>query len=531
MWQLTPLRQMHRWRSTLVRLRSFSIASRFASLVPLLVVSGCGVFFPSGEQAQPPTSTGAIIHAVRADSVGYISNREKRVTIVLPAGMTSLQDTTAEVRDASTDDVVWSCTVTGPMNDATTGTTVYVGDFTPFMSPGNYYIAVPGLTTSNGAAQSVTFPIKADAFRGVLVHAMLGPLRPALRTAASTSTLDGSHWTHGACHTQDASQKFLDGVLMDTIKPSLHGWHDAGDYGKYTTNGAFTVGMMLQAFERFQPLLSALTLPIPETAGGIPDYLDEVKWELDWLLTTQIDDGSVAFKVTALSFESLTVMPEQDGSRRYYTPISTVGHRRLRGRAGAGRARLPAVRPDLADSYLAAARKAYDFPEGERLDQARPDHVQHRRLRRRTAATPTTAPGPPPRCGRRRARTPFLADFEGATKTPKPIADNFDWDNVQNLGVFTYLLSARPGRDQTMVDTMTASMLASADALATRADAAPFGRSISSYWWGSNGAIARTSMNLSVAAVLSPTMRRATWTRSRRSWITCWAATSTIARR
>ena len=80
------------------------------------------------------------------------------MTIVLPAGMTSLPDTTAEVRDASTDNVVWSCTVTGPMTDATTGTTVYVGDFTPFTTPGSYYIAVPGLTTSNGAAQSAHVP-------------------------------------------------------------------------------------------------------------------------------------------------------------------------------------------------------------------------------------------------------------------------------------------------------------------------------------------------------------------------------------
>jgi len=486
----------------LVRLSSFSKDCRFASLVSLLVLSGCGVFFPSGEQAQPPTSTGLIIHAVRADSVGYISNREKRVTIVLPAGMTSLQDTTAEVRDAATGDVVWSCTVSGPMNDATTGTTVYVGDFTPFTSPGNYYIAVPGLTTSNGAAQSVTFPIKDDAFRGVLVHAMMGLFGQRCGSSVNIN-LDGSHWTHGACHTQDASQKFLDGVLMDTIKPSLHGWHDAGDYGKYTTNGAFTVGMMLQAFERFAPLLSAMTLPIPETGGAIPDYLDEVKWELDWLLTTQIDDGSVAFKVTALNFESLTVLPEQDGSRRYYTPISTSATADFAAVfAQAARVYQP-YDADLAASYLAAARKAYDFLKANGL--IKPD------------LTMFSTGGYDGNSGDSDNRTwaaaemwettgedAFLADFEGATKTPKPIADNFDWDNVQNLGVFTYLLSARAGRDQTMVDTMTASMLASANALASRADAAPFGRSISGYWWGSNGAIARTSMNLSVAAVLSP---------------------------
>ena len=483
--------------------RSFSVGSRFASLVPLLVVSGCGVFFPSGEKAQPPTSTGLVIHAVRADSVGYVSNREKRVTIVLPAGMTSLSDTTAEVRDADTDTVVWSCTVTGPMTDSTTGATVYVGDFSPFTSPGNYYIAVPGLQTSSGAAQSATFPIAPDVFRTVLVHAMVGLYGQRCGSGVNIN-LDSQHWAHGICHTQDASQKYLDGVLMDTIRPSLHGWHDAGDYGKYTTNGAFTVGMMLQAFEHFQPMLSKLTLPIPETAGEFPDYLDEVKWELDWLLTTQIDDGSVAFKVTAMNFESLTVMPEQDGSRRFYTPISTSATADFAAvMAQASRIYRP-YNADLADSYLVAARKAYDFLKANGL--IKPD------------LTMFSTGGYDGNSGDTDNRTwaaaemwettgedVFLADFEGTTKMPKAIADNFDWDNVQNLGVFTYLLSARAGRDQGMVDAMTTAMLASADALASRADAAPFGRSLANYWWGSNGAIARTSMNLWVAGVLSPT--------------------------
>src|SRR6185503_5326478 len=123
------------------------------------------------------------------------------------------------------------------------------------------------------------------------------------------------------------SQKFLPSIMMDTIKPSLAGWHDAGDYGKYVTNGAFTVGMMLQAFERFQPTLSALELPIPEKGGALPDFLDEVKWELDWLLTTQGEDGSVSFKVTA------HLHGHQHG-----------GDRRLRGGVRPGRAHLPAVR-------------------------------------------------------------------------------------------------------------------------------------------------------------------------------------------
>ena len=70
-------------------------------------------------------------HPVRVDTIGYINDRAKRATIVLPTGVTTLSDTTAEVRAAADDSVVWTCTVTGPMNDGTTGATVYIADFTP----------------------------------------------------------------------------------------------------------------------------------------------------------------------------------------------------------------------------------------------------------------------------------------------------------------------------------------------------------------------------------------------------------------
>ena len=82
---------------------------------------------------------------MRANSVGYLKDRVKTVTIVLPADMTSLSDTTADVRAAANDTVVWSCTVTGPMTDEATGSTVYIGDFTPFDASGDYYISLPGL--------------------------------------------------------------------------------------------------------------------------------------------------------------------------------------------------------------------------------------------------------------------------------------------------------------------------------------------------------------------------------------------------
>jgi endoglucanase len=489
----------------LPRPRSFvSVVSSLVSLGSALVLSGCSVLFPSSSDPPPPPpppTGGWMIHPVRADSVGYLVGRAKRVTIVLPEGMDQLPEAAADVRTAGSETVVWSCTLQGPFKDSGTNATYYVGDFTPFDTPGSYFIAVPSLTTANGIAKSVTFPIGTDVFRTVLTRSMIGLYGQRCGMAVDIQ-LDGQFWSHGVCHENDASQKFLNNVMTDTIKPSLRGWHDAGDYGKYTTNGAFTAGMMLAAFEHFQPALSTLTLPIPETGGTLPDYLDEVKWQLDWLLSTIGEDGSVAFKVTATSFEGF-VMPEGDGSRRYYTPISTsAGANVAAVLAQASRIYRP-FDATLADEYLEAARRAYAFVKAAGAT-IRPDLTQFstggydgnsgdadNRLWAAAELWETT--GEPS----------FLTDFEtgGAAKT---VADNFDWDNVGNLGVFTYLLSTRTGRDQAVLDSATASAIASANAIATRADTAAFGRAINNFWWGSNGAVARSAMNLWVGSVLSP---------------------------
>ena len=226
----------------------------------------------------------------------------------------------AEVRNASTDAVVWPCDLVGPKTDPDTGVVYYIADFTAYAESGEFYVAVPGLVENGKAARSAKFRIAPDVFRDALTRAMIGFYGQRCGTAVSI-TLDGNTWSHKICHQQDGFQDHLpDALKTSTPKPSLRGWHDAGDYGKYTTNGAFAVGMMLMAWERFPATLGALSLPIPEHGGAIPDYLDEIKWQLDWLLTTQFPDGSVSFKVTAQNFEP-NVLPEDDGARRS-TPTS-----------------------------------------------------------------------------------------------------------------------------------------------------------------------------------------------------------------
>ena len=78
------------------------------------------------------------------------------------------------------------------------------------------------------------------------------------------------------------------------------GWYDAGDHGKYVVNGGISVYQLLNTYER--PLTTGArsadpgalddgTLAVPERGNGVPDMLDEARWELEWMLTMQVPAG------------------------------------------------------------------------------------------------------------------------------------------------------------------------------------------------------------------------------------------------
>ena len=59
------------------------------------------------------------------------------------------------------------------------------------------------------------------------------------------------------------------------------GWFDAGDYNKYVNFAYEPIHDMLMAYIE-RPEIWTDDYNIPESGNGIPDMLDEVKWELDW---------------------------------------------------------------------------------------------------------------------------------------------------------------------------------------------------------------------------------------------------------
>ena len=88
------------------------------------------------------------------------------------------------------------------------------------------------------------------------------------------------------------------------------GWHDAGDYGRYVVAGAKTVQDLMLAYEDYG--IANDDMNIPESGNGVPDILDEARYELDWMLKMQEpSNGGVYHKVSGLNFPE-TVMPEEE---------------------------------------------------------------------------------------------------------------------------------------------------------------------------------------------------------------------------
>jgi endoglucanase len=461
---------------------------------------GCGTLFPS----PPAPKAKAEKHAIRLNSFGYLPESPKVATVIAPGGMLF------NVRSAADDSVVWNSGMGATMTDELTGDTLFQADFTEFCSTGSFYLEVPDL------GRSPTFTVGTNVYSDLLTRSMIGMYGQRCGTDVHI-TLDGETWGHAACHQHDGLLKYLTGE--DGGKLSNGGWHDAGDYGKYTTNGAFSAGMMLAAWDQFQPVVSTLSLPIPEHGGALPDFLAEVKWELDWLLTIPSPDGlgGVPHKLTALSFEGF-IMPEVDTSLRYFTPVGTAATADFVAvMAQAARIYQP-YDADFAARCLAAARLSYGFLQTNVCP------------RMPGLAETVTCPAVPstPQFGtggygdsndndertwaaaemwETTGETDFLTDFESrASKGQNPIQATFDWGTVGNLGMFTYLLSKRDGRNPDLVTSLQTSLNTTANTLVSLAAANTYGRPIG-YYWGANGAVARSAMNLAVANALTPDPR------------------------
>ncbi|WP_431330302.1 glycoside hydrolase family 9 protein [Streptomyces sp. IPPR8] len=149
------------------------------------------------------------------------------------------------------------------------------------------------------------------------------------------------------------------------------GWYDAGDHGKYVVNGGISTWELLSTYERSlhartgEPSqLGDGTLAIPESGNKVPDILDEVRWELDFLLKMQVPQGQplagmAHHKIHDEAWTGLPLLPGDDPQKRELHPPTTAATLNLAATAAqAARLYRPYDR-EFAAKALDAARTAW----------------------------------------------------------------------------------------------------------------------------------------------------------------------------
>jgi endoglucanase len=470
---------------------SFWAARQLACGQILLILSiagsgGVGLAAETSPSARAET-------AVALNSVGYLPDSAKVATI---RGVSAGEFV---VRESESGKEVLRGRIERRAAAADGRQVLATADFSALSRDGNYRIKISGLN------ESPEFSISQDIFNWPFYCSARAMY--LWRCGCGVKGQFGKEmFQHGVCHAQDALLDHVGGPLGDR-KDGRGGWHDAGDYNKYTVNGAFTVGMMLKAWEHHEARLATLTLDIPESKNSLPDFLDEARWELEWLLKMQAGDGRAYHKLSTIEFGGF-ILPDKETAPRYFSPWSSAGTADLAAVMAQAARIYRRFDPEFAGRCLAAAEKSYRFLDAHPEDQ-RPDLTAFKtgpydapdeddRIWAAAELWETTGDAKYLKNLERR-----LGSLKGNSSSPTVEAD-WDWGNVRNLGVFTYILSKRPGREPSLLDRVRKDTTRVADAIAATTEKEPFGRTLgSTYYWGCNGTIVRQAMNLYVAGRLA----------------------------
>lgn len=271
----------------------------------------------------------AIDNHIKVDQFGYRSTDQKIAVISNPIiGYNNSSPFTPgnnyQIRKWSDDAIVFSgapVAWNGGATQAQSGDKVWWFDFSSVTAAGTYYVF--DVSKNVGSYQ---FEINDNVYLNTLKQAMRVFYYQRCGTPKS-APYAGAGWTDAACHIgnlQDLDCRLYNNNVPSTSKNLSGGWHDAGDYNKYVNFTFEPMIDLLLGYKENASMWSTLDLNIPESGNGIPDILNEVKYELDWLLKMQTatGNGSVLSIVGVTNFGAGNP-PSADHNQRFYGPAST----------------------------------------------------------------------------------------------------------------------------------------------------------------------------------------------------------------
>jgi hypothetical protein len=342
--------------------------------------------------------------AIHVNQEGYVPSFPKKAMVGYYLGDMGEMPVTATaftLIDVSTNAAVFQGSLT-LRQDAGYNTTplpyqqVFVADFSSFTTPGEYQIQIAGMGTS------LPFLINDGIAMAWVRTYALGMYEQRSGTAVG---LPYTRFAHSADHTAPASVPVPDTspafaftwscirsytsqvtpsspplqspqsapaltsnetslypfVNTGTIDVSGGHW-DAGDYSKYTENSAQLIHELVFAVDNVPGVAALDNMGIPESGDGIPDALQEAKWEADFLLKMQDADGGFYFLVYPTTEEYENALPQNGQAQVVWPKTTSVTAAATAAMAEAGSS--PAMKkfyPSQAAAYLAASQKGWAF--------------------------------------------------------------------------------------------------------------------------------------------------------------------------
>lgn len=407
------------------------------------------------------------------------------------------------IKRASDNETVYANWIGAARADSNSGDTVRQMDFGDLRDPGKYYIEIPN------AGRSYTFEISDDVYKRPWYLSMRSFYGQRCGTAVDMGP-EFPGFRYEECHRR-GSWHASSGQQGE--RQSSFGWHDAGDYGRYVVNSGITSGTLLWAFEHYGRRIGNISLNIPESQNSVPDILDEIKWNLDWMLTMQDSDGGVWHKQTSANFPGF-VLPHRDttvslvtgtGSDPYKSTCATADLAAVMGIAA--RVFAP-YDPEYAARTLASAILAWSWaeanpnvifrnPTGVSTGEYGDGNCGDERLWAAAELWRTT--------GESRFHDAFLArygSFMNAIRTNGPPG----WGGVGALGLWTYALSGREDINTEVRDRIREATLRTGRLIAERTMANPYRTSMTSgdFYWGSSSVALNYSLHMLIADRMEP---------------------------
>lgn len=478
-------------------------------------VFGIGMFYELGNTDLPEASThptGVVVTApprVSVNQVGYFAGMPHYGMLANQGGFA----TSWVLIDDVTGEMVYAASTGPAIEDAASGDTIQVADFSSFNTPGTYRLMINNAVS---APFTIGLPIyqdlAIDAARYFYLSRSGVELLPEY--AGEDYARPAGHLTDDnvTCYRgTDADGRTWDGC--DYVLDAAGGWYDAGDYGKYVVNGGISVWTLLNLYEWLPDAYPDGSLNIPESGNGVPDILDEARWQMEWLLSMQIPQGHpqagmAHHKLHDLEWETIPLLPPTEfdnnnafnsGNGRYLYPPSTAATYNLAATAAQCARIWRDIDDEFAEQCLNVAIIAFEAGRDNPLALAGntpgagggnydDNHIRDELFWAAAELYITT--GDTQYLDAMRS-TPYLASFAGLGKDSA-----MWWGDTAALGALSLIL-----HDSNLpeVEVLRAQLISTADAYLDTIAGQGYRVPITQYEWGSNSSVLNNAIILAYA--------------------------------